>query len=364
MKGNPLFETRAFSLEIGKCERQEEYEQLVQEHQKLYTGWSDKIRPLMIDKGLTAAQVAQGCEVSESTAASFVRKIPAKRENVIMLALMLGLDLPQTNHLLTRWAKFQELYAKNPEDAIWIYLLRKGSTQTPAQDFQRYFDRYQELYQAYCDEQAPKDKDDTMKTHFALHKLLTVQDDQEFMQQMQALIPSFEQGYQQLIDYVDQVMEGLGENLNTLFENNPSCRSRYYTQWRNLRKKRKLPSREYLVALGLHLQLSSDQINHLLHLAGMGPLCPKDRLEGAIVFYLEELYCQFPSMFYPLSQLEVMDYEGQQETEKGPSVSEHILLGEDWLPKEDFAEYVRRRLEETNISLGDSKMVERFLQLL
>ena len=69
-------------------------------------------------------------------------------------------------------------------------------------------------------------------------------------------------------------------------------------------------------------------------------------------------------MFYPLSQLEVMDYEGQQETEKGPSVSEHILLGEDWLPKEDFAEYVRRRLEETNISLGDSKMVERFLQLL
>ena len=111
MKGNPLFETRAFSLEIGKCESQEEYEQLVQEHQKLYTGWSDKIRPLMIDKGLTAAQVAQGCEVSESTAASFVRKIPAKRENVIMLALMLGLDLPQTNHLLTRWAKFQELYA-------------------------------------------------------------------------------------------------------------------------------------------------------------------------------------------------------------------------------------------------------------
>lgn len=349
-----------YELEIVRCENQNEFEQLVKNHQSLYSDWSAYIRPLLTKKGLTAAAIAEGCGVSQSTASGFARKIPSKRESVIMLAAMMGLSVDETNTMLTRWAKFQRLYSKHPSDAIWVYILNRGGTQSPAADFEGYFKTYKSILKSYRADKAAAAP--VLNTHEALGLMLSAQDDAAFAAHIRSLIPSFEVGYQKLIDYIDEIFERTDESINTLFEFNEACRNRYYTRMRNLRRNHEIPSREYLIAFGIHLRLSTEDINHLLELAGMGPLCPKDRLESAILFYLEELFCQFPSMFYRPDELECGD--GLLDADENDSISAQIELDIFGLPKEDFSEYVRRRLEETNISLGSPDAVDRFLELL
>ena len=107
----------------------------------------------------------------------------------------------------------------------------------------------------------------------------------------------------------------------------------------------------------------------------MGTLCPKDRLEGSIVFYLEELYCQFPSFFNPHQlhidpEYELMNYspEYDKKAEKSPTnkgVFPDVKLDIDYLPDENLSEYIKRRIEETNIfEKDDAKAVQKFLELL
>lgn len=414
-QNNPM-DSQLFERLIGQCENQQEYEELVQAHQALYVGWRDHILPLLRANGLTAKQVAEGCQVSQATASSFSRKIPAKRENVIMLAMMMSLTVDQTNDLLMRWAKFQKLYPRHPEDAIWIYLLEKGGSLHPAQRFADYYAVYQQLYQEYLEEQAkPDDAASNLDTRIANRLVRSAAaksaapsdaaSDLHFILLFQTLFPSFQQGYQKLLDYIDlyfpdleaEVDRKLGLEdlvthtdgkltLNQLFAGNPACLDRYYTKLRKLRKQHRIPNRTFLIALGIHLGMATDQLNHLLDLAGMGPLCPKDRLEGTIVFYLEELYCQFPTYFFHPQQLQIspeydalLSYSTEDEERRqaavaakaegaalGPELSPYIHLNLDSDPEETLSAYIRRRLEESNLfSANDQKKaVDQFLHLL
>ena len=139
---------------------------------------------------------------------------------------------------------------------------------------------------------------------------------------------------------------------------------------RDLENDHTLPSRLFLIALGIHLSMNTDQLNTMLELAGMGPLCPKDRLEGTIVFYLEELYCQFPTFFHPDSlEVDPVDFELQvySSTDAGSAYVSppEILLDFDDIPTERLSDYIKRRIEETNIfEADDEKAVKTFLEML
>ncbi len=107
----------------------------------------------------------------------------------------------------------------------------------------------------------------------------------------------------------------------------------------------------------------------------MGKLCPKDRLEGSIVFYLEELYCQFSSFFNPHqlcieSDFELKDYSPEYDQKAKYSIKKQgifpdINLDIGCYPDEHLSEYIKRRIEETNIfEKNEAKAVKKFLELL
>lgn len=408
-----MLETKIYALKIGQCESKNEYEQLVRDHQKLYVGWKEYITPLLHAKKLTSKQVAKGCNISLSCAAKFARMIPAKRENVIMLAMMLGLSVQDTNYMLMRWAKFQKLYSRNPEDAIWIYLLERGGSMKPYKLFHEYYAKYLELYQAYLADMDKKQQ--FMTTDVAFHHIVdyahrssesteqsnSAERDIKFIAMIKSLLPSFESGYQKLISYLESMFYDTGEEddvilgledcnakrhkqkntPNTVFQNNRGWLDLYYRKIRELEKKRRIPSRAFLICLGLHFTMDSDQINALLNLAGMGPLCPKDHLEGSVIFYLEELYCQFPAFFFQPEYLRVDSFYNQLEDYSNPSenrasgaktqsthgvtIPDYIKLDIDDFPEETLSDYIKRRIEETNIFDEDEdKKVKRFLEML
>ena len=85
--------SQIYLREIGQCENKEEYEILVNENKALYVGWKEFITPLLRKNRLTAKKVSHGCNISLSSASSFNRMIPSKRENVIMLCMMLRMSV-------------------------------------------------------------------------------------------------------------------------------------------------------------------------------------------------------------------------------------------------------------------------------
>ena len=207
-------DTAFFELKQTQCESREEYEQLVRKYQNLYVGWQEHLRPLIREKRLNYRIIAEGCEVSEASAGSFIKKIPAKRENVILLAMLMKLTVEETDELLTRWAKYQKLYARNPSDAIWIFLLQKGGSDHPRALFRKYYAAYEQLLTEYKQKKkkgaelpAPMDTlmffDKILENSSNGEENPVDQVDPAFVELMQMGMPSFERGYQKLLDYIN-----------------------------------------------------------------------------------------------------------------------------------------------------------------
>lgn len=395
-------DTVLYGLVTGQCESEEEFEALVKENRELYVNWRNHIAPMLKARKLTGKKVAEGCHVSTACAAKFARMIPAKRENVIMLAMMLGKNIKETNELLTRWAKFQKLYAKHPHDAIWIYLIERGGSDRPYALFEQYRKKYEELYEQY---DSLHNTDRKMDTNVAFDVIKESADksgelsgwdssrfnDDEFVEMMQKLIPSFADGYHKLMEKLDSYFVNVEEidqriglsdlyeaenaprvTANTMFQGDKKWLDMYYRKIRELKEDHTIPSRAFLIALGIRLALSTDQINELLECAGMGRLCPKDRLEGMIVFYLEEMELQFPTYFNPHllavdPSFDLRDYEPETKAADGEEddLMKRITIAIDGYPDETVQEYIKRRIEESNIFESDDKdSVRKFLQLL
>ncbi len=143
MKRDTKLDTTLFGNQQNACSDQQEYEKLVMEHMAEFVRWEQHVKPLL--EPFTDQEISDGCGVCINSANRFKHEIPAKRRSVIMLAAMLGMNVTQANELLMRWAKYQRLYPKNPEDAIWIYILRNGGSSRPKELFDRYWAVYQEL---------------------------------------------------------------------------------------------------------------------------------------------------------------------------------------------------------------------------
>ncbi len=368
-------DTPSYELLLTQCESRIEYEALTREHRRLYVSWKDHIRPMLSRHGLTYRQIAEGCEVSVATARSFTEKIPARRESVIMLAMMMGLTVHETNNLLTRWARYQMLYPRNPSDAIWIYLLNEGGSATPRKRFREYYEVYDRLKKEYIEQSDDK----TLDTQVVFVRLTISEEegDAQFESRIRGLLPSFRDGYRKLLDYIDSFFVdiedednqrlGLDQHGGTrrVTPNEKFCDSSwkdvYYRKIRALAKEQIMPSRSFLIALGLRLTMNVTQMNKLLDLAGMGQLCPKDPFEGMLVFLLEELECMFPSYFHEHQSIsgafDLMDYTTQYEQQRVDADPNAVLfdipeikLDYEDNPMESLYDYVRRYAQETDLS--------------
>lgn len=356
---------------IASCENEAEYEALVRDHSRLYVPWAEHVGQLRKARRLHIYEIAKGCGLADATVSTFLKKIPTKREYVIMLAAMLGMDVEQTDHLLTRWAKFQGLYAKNPEDAIWIYLLSKGGCDRPAEQFKAYHAVYQK--------ELKNNRGGTSHRHTFLVKqeiaesakrsaASAAEDDDAFIQMIRSQIPEFQAGYDKLMRYLEQQMEDARLEYgspNEMFADNDYFRSNYYEKMRAFRKNRVLPSRTFLIVLGLRLNMDPKSIDQLLEMAGMGPMCAKDRLEGSVVFFLEELYCSCPSVFFNFKRLGTdAVYYDLHENSSDAGLIRRSDDGEG--NDETLSDYIKRRMNESGISYeGDeAERAKEFLRML
>ena len=418
-----------FELAITQCESLQEFETLIHEQSHVFADdWGDYFRTLSLTKyHLTYEQIAEACNISIDTVKSYYRRVPAKRRDVIFLAMLMGMTVEETNDLLVNRAKYHRLYARNPDDVICIYLLVLGCRHKPASVFEAYKKQYQELEKQYHQAKKKKKTKATATrtdTNFVQHRVveqaqaatLDPTEDVTFQNLTEGLFSNFSESYQKLIDFIESYFNDReteenkrmnNENLfhdrdqerkkekklplshrrvspNEIFGDDESYLKKYYTAISNMHRNHTAPSRIFLISLGVRLSMPQEKINHMLDLAGLGPLCANDRLDAAIVYILEELEGMSPSTFYaPDSLGGTPQFNDLQEVSLSSELPRlqalashdpqsqictdmwedfHILKG---LQEQTLNEYLKWRLGDMNIFQGSSQVqCKKLMELL
>ena len=372
--------TMAFRDILERCEDNENFLKLMEEHQDAMTVWADVFAYWMEEKNGTIAALAAYCKVTRNTARQWKQKIPTKREQVVGIGMYWGFQLEQINRLLTRNAKYPALYVKNPEDAIFIYLIHNKK------DYSMY-EFYMEEYRKMQEEKEPEQKylDGTEEKTFELNAaLLEVMGDQEFKKFLEEHMEVFEGRNRKLYKFLEEYFKLEERNINSLVDDE-KLKNAYNNAFSHLKRKGIVPRRNLLIAMGIHLTMPVEDINRMLELAGMEALCPKDRIESAVIFVLEDLYLNDSVLFSDagrkltagLEELidrccpdivwneeacsfqNIEDVLVQKKKSGAPDIEKFYEEGE----LESVADYVKRRIRELELREPEEDL-ELFLQLL
>ena len=368
----------------------EEYEAIMQQARSQNEIWKEEITALMMETDLTrdrfAKLVAEGCNVGRATAYNLASKAPAKRENVLGIAVLTGRTIDQTNEMLREWAGFSGLYVRNADDMIWYYLVMHGANPHPYALFQAYHAVYQKLFQAYQARPAAERQqlDATMvnaafaqlnrpplRTMLAENILegaptegtLTAEgaaDDAVFADIVDRLLPLMQGAYERLFARLETLCDCKPEQ--ALFWESECFLGTYRRCMERFCREQVLPKRSFLIALGIHLGLTVRGINDLLELANMGELNPKDKLECGVIFSIEAAYSRYPYVFHP-------DVKGEEDWlfgGGGQTAAAQLSMSGLGDYSESLNEYIKRRLEEDGLQTDrlSAKEVEQFLQYL
>ena len=105
---------------------------------------------------------------------------------------------------------------------------------------------------------------------------------------------SYEESYHKLAEFIQLFIEAKEENVHRFVQTN-SLPFSYEKMMSALRQRGECPNRTKLILLGVNLNMSLEQINYMLSLAYMKPMCAKDNLECIIMYAVENAYLMNPA---------------------------------------------------------------------
>ena len=282
---------------ITRCEDIEDLKEVLHMNSRYYQEWKRFINDVVEVNSLSYEKLGKLCYCSKNTAKRWCLegRLPQNREAFIKIALGLGLNLEQTNNLLQRFGKYPKLYAKNMEDAILIYLLSHH-------DFSRDpYDYFLELKDICIDyvkkRQANKNiykECELEHTQYYFNEIIDTSTQSDFEAFIINNIDIFSKSYSDLIQYIDMFIMSNNSNIHE-FVKTKNLNPVFDKLLSILRNKGEVPNRTKLIALGIHLNMTLDQLNKMMEYAYMEPLCAKDKIECAVIYAVENAHLNNPS---------------------------------------------------------------------
>lgn len=274
--------------EIGNCESVEDLrKEIFPLLQDQSASWARKVAGIMEDNRYNQSSFAKACGVSRPTVIKWCKGvIPKNRETFLRIGLAAHYGREEMDQLLVRNGRYPALYAKTLEDCVCIYVLQRDYEDPVAQ--------YQAILERIKDNIIARDADADaaeMETVVVDQRLADVKDTDELEHFVQDYSSIFAQAYNKLYSYIEQVFEdsdyGYAGNAYELAE---------HQQWSSslrqcvsaINNNKWYPTRNKIISLGLHLSMDHRELDHVLELAYMEPLCAKNLFESAIIFILED----------------------------------------------------------------------------
>lgn len=254
--------------------------------------WREKISEIISESGSSRETFAALCGVSRQSVAKWCNgSLPSSRDDYIRIGFAANYTLSEMNAFLKRYGRYPELYAKSLEDTVYIYALNSS-------DCPHTYDFCRETIAAI--KARMESVDETGKSVYSTvqlsKELSKVRSLPELVSFIESNAAEYRNAYAKLYAYVEAflaansasgVEDGVSYSVNFL-ANEQGWTSSLRQCVSAIRQKKWFPLRRKVIALGLHLNMTTEQINEMLGFAKMEPLYLKNPVEAAIVYAVED----------------------------------------------------------------------------
>lgn len=277
--------------EISRCEDLEDLKQMV--FPKLRTQqeeWARKVNEIIRENGFTKSKFADLCGVSRVSVDKWCKgSIPKNRETFLRIGMAADYSLEEMNRLLQRYGQYPALYSKSLEDCVCIYVINHGYGEEAIEKYQFILNRIKESI--IRDDSAEAVANVTTEKFDA--ELSKVQGEDELEQFITDNIAMFSNAYHKFYAYVK--MNIAANYLDPAYADS-IFEMAEVQGWSSslrqcvsaIRQNKWYPTRNKIISLGLHLSMDHEQIDEMLGLAHMEPLCAKNIFESVIMFILDD----------------------------------------------------------------------------
>lgn len=287
MKENDNRRTVDVNDEVLKCEKLSELKELLNCNSDYYSEWKYYINLLMERSHMNYVQMSKACHCSRNTIKKWCRQgaIPQNRETFFKIGFAFRLTLDEFNRMLQKHGKYSKLYAKNMDDAVCIFVINHYPEDGDA------YECYLQLKEHLLRRLREEDAGDSIRrnTEDIEDGILSKESMDEFEDFIIANKPSYKQAFYKLIEFVELFIKEKAENIHRFVSYN-GLDFAYEKMMSTLRMKGECPERLRLILLGVHLNMSLEQINYMLELAYMEPMCAKDNIECIVMYVVENAY--------------------------------------------------------------------------
>lgn len=274
--------------EISKCEDIDDLRQqilpLLKSQQEQ---WKVKINEIITQNGYTKSAFAETCGVSRVSVDKWCKgSIPKNRETFFRIGMAAHYDITQMNQLLQRYGQYPELYSKTLEDCVCMFVLKSDYGRDAVEKYNDILERIKSQIMSRQDFAGSSES-----TVLVNEKLLKVRDEEELERFVEDNTAVFLDAYRKFYAYVKMCIkanyQGYAESVFELAEGQ-GWSSSLRQCVSAIRQNKWYPTRNKIISLGLHLSMDHDQIDEMLELAHMEPLCAKNIFESVIMFILDD----------------------------------------------------------------------------
>lgn len=253
--------------------------------------WQEKIQEIIVSNKYTKTEMATLCGVSRTAVSKWCAgSIPSSREDFIKIGFAAHYDLTEMNFFLQRYGKYPSLYAKSLEDSVYIFVLNSSG-------FPHTYEFCWEILSQIKDSMEMRhDKGsgevDTVQLCNELSQLESVGQLMTFITKNAS---AYQKAYAKFYAYVKAFImaNNMDPTTNKVYSIDSLATAQHWSSSMRqcvsaIRHNKWFPLRRKVIALGLHLNMTSEQINNMLQFAQMEPLCPKNLVESAIIFAVDD----------------------------------------------------------------------------
>ncbi len=289
-----------------RVEAADKFKDLLNKHADDLVTWESWINEELKATDHEVKDLMKACSIKESCAYEYCKKTPSDRNNLIRIGVLLyGCDVSKINQMLTQKAGVNELYAKDKNDFIWLYLFRKYHKAFP--DLEDIWKEYKVCWkqmEKYIQESTLSERNERTvglmaqlgyNSDGAIGQTCT----KPFEYYLRIFVPEFQNAHKELMKEIDQWNEkakrkdsklnALRRFFYTKGENagrNPDAAYRQFYRWIKELEKRKQIKRKTLLLYAIHMGLSEEELNHLLEIGHFHPLYARNLIDCAVIYVL------------------------------------------------------------------------------
>ena len=284
-----------------------------------FINWKKYINHLVEVNGGKYTRFAQQTGFSKNTIKKWCveGKKPQNRDDFIKIAFGVNMNLEETNVLLKKYGSYAELYPKDLNDAIIIYLLnrRQGDFDNPQYSYasiEQWNNRLASIREEIIQSQKSRieriSNRATVHTTLAFNIITAIDNDKDFETYILQNKSVFFSTYDKLIRFIDDFIEIQKKKHSQLHDKDEPGYSLHAIAQQIglnktlenavslLRQKRVLPKRHQLITIGILLNMTEQDINHMLDLANMLPLYPRDQIDAMMIYLLTKAVEENPEL--------------------------------------------------------------------